>query len=220
MPDTTTTQATITALLGLTFATGIIDAASILGPGHVFTANMTGNVVFLGFALAGQGATPIASGTVALATFLAGAVVGGRLRAASVASGVKRGLPLEILALAMAAAVAATGDLRLTAAVVALMGFAMGVRNAVVRKLATPDLTTTVLTLTLTGIAADSSIAGGANPRWPRRVLAPLAMLAGALLGAWMLRRGLAAVIGAAVAVEVASAALLLRRASAHGQTT
>jgi len=40
----------------------------------------------------------------------------------------------------------------------------MGTRNAAVRKLAIPDLTTTVLTLTITGIAADSSIANGKQP--------------------------------------------------------
>ncbi len=41
------------ALLILTFSTGLIDAVSFLGLGHVFTANMTGNIVFLGFAVAG-----------------------------------------------------------------------------------------------------------------------------------------------------------------------
>jgi uncharacterized membrane protein YoaK (UPF0700 family) len=163
MPDkmTTTTRRTVAALLLLTFATGIIDAASILGPGRVFTANMTGNVVFLGFALAGLGSTPIAFGAIALGAFLTGAVIGGRLGTPSAAAGVQRGLPLEILALAAATAVAATGARYLTVVVVALLGLAMGLRNAVVRKLAIPDLTTTVLTLTLTGLAADSPLAGG-----------------------------------------------------------
>ena len=69
----------------------------------------------------------------------------------------------------------------------------MGVRNATVRRLAVPDLTTTVLTLTLTGLGADSSLAGGNNPRWGRRVLAVVAMFIGAAAGAWlMLRYGLA----------------------------
>ena len=40
-------------LVGLTAVTGLVDAVSYLALGHVFTANMTGNVVFLGFALAG-----------------------------------------------------------------------------------------------------------------------------------------------------------------------
>jgi uncharacterized membrane protein YoaK (UPF0700 family) len=38
---------------------------------------------------------------------------------------------------------------------IAFTGLAMGTRNAVVRKLAIPDLTTTVLTLTVTGCATN-----------------------------------------------------------------
>ena len=62
----------------------------------------------------------------------------------------------------------------------------MGLRNAVVRKLGVADLTTTVLTLTITGLAADSRLAGGDNPRWQRRSVAIVAMLAGAFAGARM----------------------------------
>src|SRR3979490_1367233 len=65
-------------LLGLTATTGVVDAVSYLALGRVFTANMTGNVVFLGFAAAGaQGLSFGRSGT-ALAAFLGGAVIGGR----------------------------------------------------------------------------------------------------------------------------------------------
>jgi hypothetical protein len=69
-------------------------------------------------------------------------------------------------------------------AVVALTAAAMGIRNATVRRLGLPDLTTTVLTLTLTGFAADSSIAGGTNPRPTRRIGSVIAMFSGALVGA------------------------------------
>ena len=40
-------------LFVMTAVTGVVDAVSFLALGHVFTANMTGNIVFLGFALAG-----------------------------------------------------------------------------------------------------------------------------------------------------------------------
>ena len=40
-------------LIVLTVTTGLVDAVSVLGLGRVFTANMPGNVVFLGFAMAG-----------------------------------------------------------------------------------------------------------------------------------------------------------------------
>ena len=45
-------SALVVALFGLTFVTGVVDAVSFLGLGHVFTANMTGNVVILAFATA------------------------------------------------------------------------------------------------------------------------------------------------------------------------
>lgn len=40
-------------MLLLTVVTGLVDAVSCLALGHVFVANMTGNVVFLCFAPAG-----------------------------------------------------------------------------------------------------------------------------------------------------------------------
>jgi len=77
-------------------------------------------------------------------------------------------------------------------AVIILTAIAMGLRNATVRRLAVPDLTTTVLTLTLTGLAADSSLAGGNNPRSLRRIFSVVAMFGGAAIGAILLRYGLA----------------------------
>src|SRR5260370_11374975 len=50
-----------------------------------------------------------------------------------------------------------------------LTAVGMGLRNATVRRLAVPDMTTTVLTLTLTGLAADSLPAAGSNARRGRR---------------------------------------------------
>ena len=55
-------------LVTLTVVTGLVDAVSYLALGHVFVANMTGNVVFLGFALAGAPAG--LSALAALAAFL------------------------------------------------------------------------------------------------------------------------------------------------------
>src|SRR6185503_17419800 len=66
-------------LLGLTVVTGLIDAFSYLALGHVFVANMTGNVVFLAFALAGAPGFSIGASLIALFAFIAGAAIGGRL---------------------------------------------------------------------------------------------------------------------------------------------
>ena len=68
--------------------------------------------------------------------------------------------------------------------VIGLLGFAMGIQNATARRLAVPELTTTVLTMTLTGIAADSALAGGGGSKLGRRALAVAAMLLGGLIGA------------------------------------
>src|SRR5437899_4539875 len=83
-------------LLGLTLVTGLVDAVSYLALGHVFVANMTGNVVFLGFAVAGAQDFSIPASVVAIAAFLAGALAGGRL-GSSMAQHRSRFLAVEIL---------------------------------------------------------------------------------------------------------------------------
>src|SRR3989449_6893161 len=186
------------ALLVLTAATGLIDAVSYLALGHVFTANMTGNVVFLAFAVAAPPGFSIARSLVSLAAFLAGAVAGGRL-AARLGSGpqhrwVATAVAVEAALLLAAGLVAAAGTraaLLAVYGVIVLTALAMGVRNATVRKIALPDLTTTVLTLTLTGLAADSALAGGGNPRAWRRGAAVLSMFLGAAGGALPVRHSL-----------------------------
>jgi uncharacterized membrane protein YoaK (UPF0700 family) len=72
-------KAPIGILLAMTVVTGIVDAVSFLALGRVFTANMTGNVVLLGFAFAGAPGVSISRSAVALLAFLLGAVLGGRL---------------------------------------------------------------------------------------------------------------------------------------------
>ncbi len=75
--------------------------------------------------------------------------------------------------------------------IIVLLGVGTGLQNATVRRLAIPDLTTTVLTLTITGLAADSALAGGDHPRQARRLSSVVAMLAGALVGgALMVKAG------------------------------
>jgi uncharacterized membrane protein YoaK (UPF0700 family) len=64
-------------LLLLTVSTGVIDADSYLALDHVFTGNMTGNVLFIGFALVGVAGIPFLNNAVALLGFVAGTIVGG-----------------------------------------------------------------------------------------------------------------------------------------------
>lgn len=105
-------------------------------------------------------------------------------------------------------ATVATGWARYTT--IALLAFAMGIRNAVIRRLSIPDMTTTVLTMTLTGLAADSTLAGGTNPRVLRRAASVIAMLLGAIAGAALFLHkgpGLPLVLAAAAASITAVAA-------------
>src|SRR2546422_1989083 len=188
-----------TLLLVLTTTTGVIDAVSVLGLGRVFTANMTGNIVFLGFALAGVPGFSRPRSLAALAAFLVGAVIGGRLGVHLEGSQRRWLFAVAVVesSLLFAAALAAHGydgetlaPVARLYALIALTALAMGIRNATVRRLAVPDLTTTVLTLTLTGLAADSWLAGGGNPRWRRRVASVAAMLGGAVVGGLLVLRG------------------------------
>jgi uncharacterized membrane protein YoaK (UPF0700 family) len=177
-------------LLALTLVTGLVDATSYLKLGHVFVANMTGNVVFLGFGIAGAGGISVWASLTALGSFLVGGIVGGRIGARWSSD---RGRHLtattatELLLIAGALVVAAFSTHHIGTgsryAVIVLLAVAMGVQNATARKLAVPDLTTTVLTMTLTGVAADSALAGGPGSRLGRRALSVAAMLLGALIG-------------------------------------
>ncbi|MFJ8019790.1 YoaK family protein [Streptomyces sp. NPDC096311] len=182
----------VVVLLSLTVVSGLIDAVSYLGLGHVFTANMTGNVVVLGFAAAGAPGFSVPHTSTSLAFFLVGAAAGGRI-SARFGGGSRRTwaqvtLTAEAVFVGASAVVAfaAPGTTATTYALIALTAFAMGLRNATVRKLGVPDLTTTVLTMTLTGLAAESRAGDGSGHRSPRRTASVLAMLAGATLGAWL----------------------------------
>lgn len=190
----------VVVLLTLTVVSGLIDAVSYLGLEHVFTANMTGNIVVLGFAAAGAPGFSVSHTLTSLATFLVGAVAGGRialrLGERSRRTWTRLSLAAEALLVGVAAVIAfAAPDAGATVyAVIAVTAFAMGLRNATVRKLGVPALTTTtVVTMTLTGLAGDSPAAGGSGHHSVRRGALVAAMFSGALLGAWLvLNHGLA----------------------------
>jgi uncharacterized membrane protein YoaK (UPF0700 family) len=209
---------TVAALLGLTVVTGLVDAVSYLRLGRVFVANMTGNVVFLGFSVdRHSGLSPVAS-LIAIGGFLAGALAGGRV-AALLSSRPNRWLGVaigsEAFLLALVAMLAGTGVLPLSGrgdfATIVGLAVALGLQNSTVRHFAVPDLTTTVLSLTLTGLAADSALVGGSGSRPHRRLGSVAAMLAGAAIGAGLLQLspsgaiGLAAALAGAVAVAFAT---------------
>jgi uncharacterized membrane protein YoaK (UPF0700 family) len=191
-------------LLAMTAVTGIVDAVSFLALGRVFTANMTGNVMLLGFALGRTPGLSTERSFLALAFFLIGAVLGGRIDLAYAWRGLflEAGLLGAASLLAIGLEISEYRGMLQVSAVIAVSAVAMGIRNAIVRKLAVPDLTTTVLTLTLTGLGADSSLAGGENPRWRRRVAAVLALLIGAAVGVPLANRSAALALGTCAAIS------------------
>jgi uncharacterized membrane protein YoaK (UPF0700 family) len=215
------------ALSLLTLVTGLVDAACYLGLGRVFTANQTGNVVLLAFGAARAQGLPVLAPTVSLVVFLVGAAAGGRLASrlagpagTQVPASVRRrwvtiALLAELLLVVVAGVVAVGlpvgGGGARRYVVIGLLAAGLGVQNATVRRLAVPDVTTTVLTMTLTGLAAESWLAGGRNPRVGRRVAAVGLIAAGALAGALLLRVDVALpVLVAAVVVALAAVALRL----------
>jgi uncharacterized membrane protein YoaK (UPF0700 family) len=174
----------------LTLVTGLVDATSYLKLGHVFVANMTGNVVFLGFGVAGAGGISIWASLTALVSFLVGGVGGGRIGSRSMSDrgrqlAVTAGAELLLVTGALVIAAFSTHQIGTASryAAIVLLAIAMGMQNAAARRLAVADLTTTVLTMTLTGIAADAALAGGPGAKLGRRAFSVVAMLVGALIG-------------------------------------
>jgi len=185
--------------------------------------------VFLGFSpnpRAGlrAGLSPFAS-AVAIAGFVVGSLCGGRAgrhlhqRTRLWLGGVFGLEAAVMLVVALLIAVGAWGDSRLdTLIITASLAVCFGLQNATVRKLAPADLTTTVLTMTITGLAADSVLGGGTGAKPVRRLTSIAAMLVGAGAGALLLRDTVAGVIACAAAL-VAFAALTFRYAPEHSKS-
>src|SRR5271165_5784409 len=184
----------------LALASGLIDAASYLGLGHVFTANMTGNILLLGFATAGASGFSTSACLVSVGAFLVG----------------------EGILIAAAATVAFTVVVKAASpgayVTIGLLAFAMGARNDTISRLSVQtNLTTTVLTSALTGLASDFALGGGSAVLATRRLTSLFSLLAGALLGATLyLHHGTALPLALAAAVELISAAVFARTAGSH----
>jgi uncharacterized membrane protein YoaK (UPF0700 family) len=207
-----------TLLLLLTTVSGLVDAISYLKLGHVFVANMTGNVVFIGFALAGATDVSLAPSLVAIASFLLGALTAGRLgrvmpagpaRLLSVAAAIQ--LAVLVLA-AFLGVVVGPGSDPARYAMVALLSVAMGIQSATTTRMNVPGFNSTVvLTTMLSTLASNSRLAGGPGAQNGWRILAVLAMLTGGLVGAVLLFH-----VAVVAPVEVAALILAAVGVSAH----
>lgn len=201
-------------MLALTFSTGIIDAVGYLGLDRVFTGNMTGNVVIMGMAMVGGDGLPVLGPTLALVGFMVGAAAAGRALRGGRPGWSTRTTWLLLVVGTMMAGVSATlfaigDDLNHAGgvAVTTVLGSAMGLQAAAARVVAVKDVTTVVVTSTITGLAADSVFGGGIPGGGVRRVAAVVLILVGAGVGAlaitWHLGVGpmICAVLTVAVAV-------------------
>ncbi|GAT08669.1 DUF1275 domain-containing protein [Mycolicibacterium novocastrense] len=206
---------TIACLLLLTFATGLVDAVSVLKLGHVFVANMTGNVIFLGFWLVPHSGVDVTAALVAFAGFVAGAVVSGRLTR-HLGPDVRRWLVItmtfEVALLAVLSVLAGIGVLdyeeNTKLLLIAGLAVAFGVQNSSAQQFGIQELSTTVLTTTIVRIGFDSRLAGGTGEREKLRYSVVLTMCAGAVVGATMTRFTVAPIIGLAAALVALSGVL------------
>jgi uncharacterized membrane protein YoaK (UPF0700 family) len=202
-------------LVLLTGVTGVVEAVSFLGLGHVFTAVMTGNVLFAGFGLVTD-AVPVAGPVVALAAFAAGALAGHSAHGLLVRwrgewwlvyAVAGEGLLLlvaAVLALGLPAGAAHQSPHRFT--VIVTLAFTMGSRNATVLRVAAHDLPTTVVTRSLAGLFMLSSLETAG-----RRFATVAATLAGAAVGAYLLTRHPAYPLLLAAAIEITAGLLCPR---------
>jgi uncharacterized membrane protein YoaK (UPF0700 family) len=212
-----TERLTIAALLLLTFATGLADAISILVLGHVFVANMTGNVIFLGFLLAPKTSIDLTAVTVALPAFVSSTIFGGRL-ARHFGERTRPWLTIvfgiEIVVLLALSILAGTGLLRYhdntKLILIGGLAIAFGLQHTTARQFGIQELTTTVLTSTIVGLGVDSRLAGGTGAREKLRISVVLTMCAGAIVGASMSRFVVAPVF-TLMAVVVAVTLLIFR---------
>ena len=202
-------------LLLLTFTTGLVDAVSYLGLGRVFSGIQTGNLVVLGFALAGTAGFTVAGPALSLLAFFLGAALGGRL-AKRLSRRHRRWFALALTGEALLVGLGAVAALGLPPAavghprtflIIALLGAAMGLRSATVRRLAAPEVSTTVLTSTITNLATDVGTLSPAPGRQAWQLTTIGARLLGAVAGAVLLTVSLALPVAVVAGLIVVAAA-------------
>jgi len=207
-------------LVGLTFAAGVVDAVSYLGLGQIFTANMTGNIVFLALAVGQRSILTAVRSVGALLGFSAGAILAGRILTRPRPAGIwpqrVTWLLLGELACVLAFAIlwASAGGAPgawLLYLLIGLSSLDMGIQNAAARHLAVPGLTTTVVTTALTGFMVDLPALGISGPGQRRAGWAVAALFAGAAVGASLMvyARDLAPVVTVSVVAAVATVSYL-----------
>jgi uncharacterized membrane protein YoaK (UPF0700 family) len=205
-------RSTVAALLLLTFATGLADSLSILVLGHVFVANMTGNVIFLGFWLAPRTSIDLTAVAVALPTFVTTTILSGRLSryfGIRTRPWITTVLATEIVLLVTLSILAGAGVLHYhdntKLIIIGLLAVTFGLQHSSARQFGIKELSTTVLTSTIVSLGMDSRLSGGTGERQKLRFTVVFTMCAGAFLGATMSRFVIAPVFALTAAVVTVS---------------
>jgi uncharacterized membrane protein YoaK (UPF0700 family) len=211
----------------LTASTGVIDADSYLALDRVFTGNMTGNVLFIGFAIVGVAGIPFFNNVIALLGFVAGSIVSGRIVGRGHPKGFPRVSALLLAAGGLLAILLATTwtvlghlDQPILLVLTFLLAAVMGSQVSAVKPIGNSDVTTIVVTNTLANLARDSRLAGGSKERWMPRLLAILAMGVGAAVGALIIRVSDGSIaLYAAMVFYVAALITLVVTSRTHART-
>jgi uncharacterized membrane protein YoaK (UPF0700 family) len=192
-------------LFVLTYVTGLLDAVTYLGLGHVFAANQTGNVIVLGFALVGAGQSSVTGALTSFGAFVVGAAFSGwtTVRLERVIASWPRVMFLLEAALLAGAGVLSAVSPEFATLVVGMLAFAMGMRNATLQHHGLGTVSTTVLTTTLAGLAGSGLMRRNWQVVRPR-LAAVVAMLLGAVCGALLIDYGTLAVLALAAALTIA----------------
>jgi uncharacterized membrane protein YoaK (UPF0700 family) len=187
----------------------MVDAVTYLALGHVFAANMTGNIIVLGFALAGAPDISVTASLVSLASFFIGAMLSGHLARAlghTRQRWIVTMFALETTFLALAALVTAMSVLpHNDELIVGILAIAMGMRSVTARRMGISDVSTIVVTLTLSNLAADALLPGATYQAAGVRLFSLGAILVGAAAGALVLLH-----LGPAVVLTLATVLVLV----------
>ncbi|MEV4376926.1 YoaK family protein [Streptosporangium sp. NPDC049644] len=192
MPEVKDDRPSDVSLAGLTVISGLVDAISYVGIGQVFMANMTGNLLILGFAAGDPSKFPLVATVIAVVGFFLGAGLAGRLT--DRVPNVRRRMILAMIIETSLFAVTTVGSFLLPTTqvgrypLIVTLGVAMGGRNTVVRRLKIPEISTTVVTGTLANLAADSVLGTRRRTRARRRAGEIVSLVLGAWVGVLLLR--------------------------------
>ncbi|MFG2295878.1 YoaK family protein [Streptomyces sp. NPDC048603] len=188
----------------LTVVTGLVEAASLLALGTVFTGMQTGNVLFLAFGTLGAGGLSVVGPATSLGAFAVGALAGARLERQLEAHR-QRWFVIALLieAALMSVAAVIAWDLEPVRssptgrhlATIALLAATMGMRNVTAMRVSVPDMPTTLVTRAMTAFVGGSPLGhdpafGHVRGATARRAGSVVAMFAGGLAGAAYLRLG------------------------------